>query len=59
MIDLREEIGDIEALSDENKQALESFALFRVELAVEKRSNVEIFRIVVEMSVGSDPKHHC
>lgn len=56
---LREEIGDIEALSDESEQAFESFALLRVEFAVEQWSYAYIVRIVVEVGVRTDPKHHC
>ena len=55
---LREEIGDIEALSNERKKAFESLALLGVEFAVKKRSDVDIFWIVVEMSISTDPKHH-
>lgn len=55
---LREEIGDVEALSNESEQSLQSFAFLGVELAVEERSDVDIFGIVVEMSVGADSKHH-
>ena len=54
---LREEIGDVEALSDESEEALESFALLRIELAVEERSDIDVLGIVVEMSIGADPEH--
>lgn len=57
--DLREEIGDFEALGDESEQALESFAFFRVELAVKKRSDADVIWIVVEVGVRTDPEHHC
>lgn len=55
--DLREEVGDVEALGDESEQALESFAFLGVELAVEKRSDVDVLGIVVEMSVRTDSEH--
>lgn len=55
--DLREEVGDVEALSDESEKALESFALLGIELAVEERSDVDVFGVVVEVSVGADPEH--
>ena len=56
--DLREEIGDVEALSDESEQALESLALLGVELAVEERSDVDVVGVVVEVGVGADAEDH-
>ena len=57
--DLREEIGDVEALGDESEQALESFALLGVELAVEEGGDADIVGVVVEVGVGANPEHHC
>ncbi|KAM2157792.1 hypothetical protein COP2_042555 [Malus domestica] len=57
--DLREEIGDFEALGDESEQSLESLALLGVEPAVEERSDADVVGIVVEVRVGADPEHHC
>lgn len=59
ILNLREEIGDVEALGDESKQAFECFALLGVELAVEERSDADVFGIVVEVGVRTDPEHHC
>jgi hypothetical protein len=56
--DLGEEIGDVEALSDESEQTLEGLAFLGVELAVEERSDVDVLRIVVEVGVRADPEHH-
>lgn len=55
--DLREEVGDVKALSDESEKALESFTLLGIELAVEERGDVHVFGIVVEVRVGADPEH--
>lgn len=55
--DLREEVGDVKALSDESEKALESFTLLGIELAVEERGDVDVFGIVVEVRVGADPEH--
>lgn len=58
MRDLREEIADIESLGYESEQALESFAFIGVEFAVEERSYVYVFRIVVEVSIRPHSEHH-
>lgn len=57
--DLREVIGDIEALSNEREQALERLALLGLELTVEERHDADVIGIIVEMCVGADPEHHC
>lgn len=58
-MDLREEIGDVKALGDEGKEALESFAFLGVEFAFEQRGDVYVVRIVVQVSVRTDSKHDC
>ena len=54
---VREEVGDVEALSDESEEALECLDFLGVELAVEERGDVDVIRVVVEVGVGADAEH--
>lgn len=56
-MDLGEEIGDVEALGNEGKQALQGLRLFGVELGVEEVGDVDVVGVVVEVGVRSDPEH--
>lgn len=56
--DLREEIGDVEALSDESEEALQGLRFLRVESAFKERTDADVIGVVVEVGVGADPENH-
>lgn len=57
--DLREEIGDVEALSDESEEAFQGLRFLRVESAFKERTDADVIWVVVEVGVGADPENHC
>lgn len=56
-MDLREKIGNIEALSNESEETLESFTFLGIELAIEQGSDVNVLWIVVQVGICTNPKH--
>lgn len=56
--DLRKEIGNVEALSDESEEAFQGLRFLRVESAVKERTDADVVGIVVEVGVGANPEHH-
>lgn len=57
-MDLGEEIGDVGTLCDESQQSLQSLAFLGVEFTIKERSNIGVFGVIVEMSIGTDPENH-
>lgn len=55
---LREEVGDIDALGDEGEEALEGVELVGIEAGVEQGGDGGVVGVVVEVGVGAHPPHH-